>query len=57
MKKNCRLCGEKFTIPQETVDLLEEGYINPSDIDDVCDDCMNDQPIDYTDFSDADPGL
>ncbi len=57
MQKVCKYCGDKFKVPQETIELLEEGYINHSDISDICDECSEEGPADYSDYSDADPGL
>jgi hypothetical protein len=57
MQKVCKYCGDKFKVPQDTIELLEEGYISHSDISDLCDECSEDSPADYTDYSDADPGL
>jgi len=53
----CRHCGEVFTVSNETLELLEEGYIT---IPEECDDCLdlsNNSQEEIYSFSDADPGL
>ena len=60
MNIRCRHCGEYFCPCDETLDLIEEGYID-SDSCNICDDC-NDliqlSEYDYYEtFSDADPVL
>jgi hypothetical protein len=60
MKIRCIHCGEYFFPDEETLQLMNEGYISTSDVN-TCDECweiLNQPPDDIMDmFSDADPGL
>jgi hypothetical protein len=60
MKIRCIHCGEYFFPDEETLQLMNEGYISSSDVN-TCDECwemLNHTPDDIMDmFSDADPGL
>jgi len=56
----CRHCGEEFRVDEETMDLIENGYVGPPD---TCGDCGGEDssygPTGHGDtcMSDADPGL
>jgi hypothetical protein len=54
----CKHCGDKFTPSKETISLYEEGFI---DIPDTCNFCIQygsgEDCNDYSEYSDADPGL
>ncbi len=59
MEIRCRHCGEFFCPCDETLDLIEEGYVDSASCN-ICDDCWDLQNFceyDYEQFSDADPGL
>ena len=58
MKAKCKICGESFLLPQDTVEMIEEGFLSISDID-ICDECAEDMnlPLEPDEYSDADPGL
>lgn len=58
MKAICKQCGEEFTHDHQDVEMWKEGFID--ELPKICADCFrmkNDNISDYTDFSDADPGL
>lgn len=56
----CRYCGTWFAPCDDTLDLIEEGYID-SDSCNICDDCNDFIQLSEYDFyetiSDSDPGL
>lgn len=61
MKLKCSICGDLFEADTETKELLNDGYISLSDVQQgaSCDECSNYnsyQPEEET-YSDADPGL
>ena len=56
-KFRCRHCGDEFSVSKETLELLEEGYINFPDECDHCVDMVNNSREEIDTFSDADPGL
>jgi hypothetical protein len=55
----CRHCGTWFFPGEETLDMIEGGYID-SDSCNICDECSDLiylAEFDFEQFSDADPGL
>jgi len=60
MEIRCRHCGEYFCPSDDTLDLIQEGYID-SDSCNICDDCWDLTQLTeydyYETFSDGDPGL
>lgn len=59
-KAKCCKCGEWFPISKELINLIEEGYISPVDVN-LCDECADimSEIYDYSyeQYSDADNGL
>ena len=59
MEIKCRCCGEYFSPSNESLDMLIEGFICSESIN-TCNECWDLLQIseyDYSDFSDAEPGL
>lgn len=57
MNFNCKHCGETFQADKETVELIENGWIQPQEVE-FCQDCDPDQlHAEETELSDADTGL
>jgi hypothetical protein len=60
MNIRCRICGDFFCPNDDTLDLIEEGYIDAA-TSNLCDDCSDLIQLSeydyYETFSDADPGL
>lgn len=52
----CSKCGEYFEPHKDTIELIEEGYISPDNIN-ICEECCGGLDEIFDDFSDADPGL
>jgi len=57
MKFQCKSCGDHFTPSKETINLLEDGWLSPQDID-ACLECSGEhEEEEIYEFSDADSGL